>query len=228
MSAATSTPPLVGLIGRAQSGKDTLADFLVANHGYQKAACADPLRAALLGLDPIVANRNALDEFGFLNTQPMRYSEALDWYGYEEAKRRFPEVRRVLQRFGTEAIRALDSEFWVNQAKKRIENRTTPLVFTDVRFPNEVIAIVEAGGILVKVERPSTAPGSNNTLLSGSNATHSSETSLDNWGTEMLVVNDGSLADLEFSAQTVAAFAYSVFTEASEWDVPPDTSSDSD
>ncbi len=38
---------LIGLTGPAGSGKDTVADFLVARHGYTKLAFADKLRAEI-------------------------------------------------------------------------------------------------------------------------------------------------------------------------------------
>jgi len=35
---------LLGMVGRAGSGKDTVADILVRDHGWVKVACADPLK----------------------------------------------------------------------------------------------------------------------------------------------------------------------------------------
>jgi dephospho-CoA kinase len=38
---------IIGLTGYAQSGKDTVANILVENYGYQRVAFADPIRALL-------------------------------------------------------------------------------------------------------------------------------------------------------------------------------------
>ena len=46
--------PWIGLTGYPCSGKNALADVLVAEHGFTSIAFADPIREALLGLDPIV------------------------------------------------------------------------------------------------------------------------------------------------------------------------------
>ncbi|MDP5128626.1 MAG: hypothetical protein NWP37_02495, partial [Pontimonas sp.] len=80
--------------------------------------------------------------------------------GWEEAKRSYPDVRRLLQNLGTEAIRALDPGFWVRIAMKKALEADGPVVFIDTRFPNEIDAIRRQGGILVRVERPGCgAPG---------------------------------------------------------------------
>ena len=45
---------IIGLAGYAQSGKDTVAKFLVENHGFERVAFADPIRDLLYELNPIV------------------------------------------------------------------------------------------------------------------------------------------------------------------------------
>lgn len=44
---------VIGIAGRAGSGKDTIADYLVANHGFHKMAFADPIKSMLwqIGVD---------------------------------------------------------------------------------------------------------------------------------------------------------------------------------
>ena len=36
---------IIGITGRARSGKDTLAEFLVSDHGFVKLSFAAPIRA---------------------------------------------------------------------------------------------------------------------------------------------------------------------------------------
>ncbi|MGW0523042.1 deoxynucleotide monophosphate kinase family protein [Crossiella sp. NPDC003009] len=139
--------PSIGLVGPPGAGKDTLA-ALLAPHGYVRVALADPLRALALALDPIVTVTGG---------EPVRLFDVLARYGWEDAKRRVPEVRRTLQRLGTEVGRELAGpDVWLNRAVARIaELRAagTPAVITDVRFANEAESLRRLGVVLVRVRR---------------------------------------------------------------------------
>jgi hypothetical protein len=112
-------------------------------------------------------------------------------------------VRDFLQILGTEAMReGLHKNTWVNAllADYKAYNVSTDEVgnvtyrmphwlITDTRFPNELAAVREKGGIAIKVVR-------DNTTDIG--ATHSSETALDhitNWN--YVIDNNGSIEDLK-------------------------------
>lgn len=58
-------------------------------------------------------------------------------------------------------------------------------IITDMRFPNEMEAVVEKGGITIRVTRPGTATG-----------THPSEIALDDAEFNYEIINDGTLEDL--------------------------------
>ncbi len=199
-------PPLVGLLGRKRSGKDSLAEVLVGEFGFARVAFADPLKEAALGLDPLVGPTG----LPFAPARVMRrLSEVVDSIGWERAKE-VPEVRRTLQRLGTEAIRALDEGFWVRIAMRAVRElregpapatyparahaRGVPVVVTDVRLSNEAEAIQEAGGALVRIVRPGVESGDS----------HASEVALDDWPTNYVVVNDGTLDDLRAEARALA------------------------
>lgn len=173
---------LIGLIGKKRAGKDTFAAVLTERHGYEKVAFADPLREAALALDPIV--HVEIDKNG--EPDVMRYSEALEAFGYEKAKDLFPEVRTVLQRLGTDSIRALDAGFWVRAAMDRVAKIDGPVVVTDVRFPNEANAIRNAGGKLIRITRHA-QPGDD----------HPTETALDDYQEDYTVPNLASKDALE-------------------------------
>jgi len=133
---------IVGVTGYARAGKDSVADRLIARHGFKKMSFAGPLKEVLLKMDPIL---------GMNPMQPghtVSLSEALKRFGGEDGvKKLFPEYRRLLQKLGTEGIRAIDQEFWIKAAAKMImaEENEARLVFTDCRFPNEGRSILEAG-----------------------------------------------------------------------------------
>lgn len=173
--------PDFGLIGHKRTGKDTVAGHLRSFHGYAPMAFADPLRAAADALNPIVG----VDSSGKVT----RYADVLRVYGYETAKEAFPEVRRVLQVIGTEVGREIiGQDVWVEAAMKAADlaDDDVPLVFTDVRFPNEAEALAERGFVLVRLTRE--------TGLASD--PHPSETALDGCLVDYTVRNDGSLEDL--------------------------------
>lgn len=146
------TRPVIGLSGRAGAGKDTLAAILYSRFGYVRHAFADPLRDMALAIDPSIV----APEYG----EPY-LSDVVRWEGWDEAKKR-PDVRRFLQRLGTEGVRDhLGQDTWVRLTEQRIAASDAPdapdapaIVFTDVRYPNEVALVRRLGGLWVWIERP--------------------------------------------------------------------------
>lgn len=206
-------PALIGMIGRRRSGKDTFAKTLVEELDFRRVAFADPLRDAALALDPIVGPTSLP---GDLVPSYHRLSEVIDTLGWEVAKDFAPEVRRILQALGTDAIRKLDDEFWVRIAMERVGDLQTGMthsgwsgrvvrsfdghsvVVTDCRFPNEAEAIRQAGGVIVRVERPGATEAAEEDL-------HASETALDDYPEDYVVPNTGTLEDLAEHARQIAA-----------------------
>ena len=184
--------PFAGLTGFPNTGKDVLGQALVKNHGFTVVRIADPIREALEGLDPIVEFDPTEGQASLFPYQ--RLSQVVNDLGWETAKRTVPDIRRLLQNFGTESIRALDPGFWIRIALKKAEEVGGPVVFTDVRFPNEAEAIRRYGGILVRVERPGY----------GAVNDHASESALENVKPELIVLNVGPKRELEEHAKTVA------------------------
>lgn len=174
---------LIGLSGYAGSGKDEAAKVLVAG-GWRRDAFADRLRTFLYALNPLIP--------GHVGAGNLRLANVVDAYGWDAAKRTFPEVRQLLQRCGTEAGRAvLGSEVWVDALMREFDPANEALVVTDVRFPNEADAIRKAGGVLVRIERPGVGP---NTAPDGS--VHQSDVALDGYDFDVTVQNDGDVIDL--------------------------------
>jgi hypothetical protein len=166
---------IIGLSGYARSGKDTVAGMLIGLHGYENCAFAEPIRKAVYALNPMVK------DFGYT------LKGAVDAYGWDVAKTMFPEIRRLLQAFGTEVGRELfDEDFWVNQAFKGL-NVHSQVVFTDVRFPNEAARIKLYGGQVWRITRLGVGPINN----------HKSETALDNWDFDRTITNDADLQTLQ-------------------------------
>ena len=136
----TTLPRLIGLIGRKGAGKDTAAETLTARgYGNVKFAGAlkDMIRTLLAyqGLDADMIERMVE---GDLKEVPTEYLAG-----------RTP--RHAMQTLGTEWGRDLiDSDFWVKSAIRRAEG-VGHAVVTDVRFPNEMAAIHDAGGVCIGI-----------------------------------------------------------------------------
>ena len=163
---------IIGLSGYAQSGKDTVAELLCLNYGFKRISFALPMRDAVYTLNPIVEGGN-------------RVADLVDEYGWDVAKAN-PEVRRLLQVFGTEVGRELFGErFWIDQAFKRAEEYQR-VVFSDVRFPNEAKAILQRGGDVWRINRH------NHTAVNG----HTSEHAMDMFMFKHVIFNNGTLDDL--------------------------------
>lgn len=164
---------IIGLAGRARSGKNTAAAGLLA-HDYQAVAFADGLRLMALGIDPTIALQN-----GTTTT----YARLLAEIGYESAKQE-PDVRRFLQRLGTEGVReVLGPDTWVRRLMGSLLPDTR-YVITDVRFLNECVAIQARGGVVIRITRPGVP------LLD-----HPSESQIDDLPVNFEITNDNR-ADL--------------------------------
>lgn len=191
---------IVGMIGKKRSGKDTFAGTLVEERGFQRFAFADPLKDAVLKVNPIVfcagpkSDDPRAEVVGAAARQPRprRLQDVVRTLGWEEAKEN-REVRRLLQEYGV-AIREIQEDFWVRATLDRalaVEASGTPVVVTDVRFPNEADEVRERGGVIVRIVRPGQV----------SNDSHASETALDDYVEDVLIVNDGTLDDLAAKAR---------------------------
>lgn len=63
-------------------------------------------------------------------------------------------IREFLQYFGTKLVRRIKDNAWVESTINIINNENSELaLIPDVRFPNEVLAIKENGGIVIRLTR---------------------------------------------------------------------------
>jgi len=135
-----SKPVLLGLTGKAGSGKDTIANIL-RQRGFAQHAFAQPLKRGIetiFGLPPSIWDDREAKE------------APIDWLG--------KSPRYLAQTLGTEWGRHLVADdLWVtlamrawNEKKQSVNPR---MVISDVRFDNEAQAIIDAGGQVWRVVR---------------------------------------------------------------------------
>ncbi len=121
---------LIGLTGKARSGKDTVGQMLVG-YGLDRVAFADPIKRMLiegLGLGPEHVDSP-------LKEQP------IPWLG--------KSPRQLMQTLGTEWGRAQHPEIWTLIAGREITASRLAgrgVVITDVRFENEAAFVRRQGG----------------------------------------------------------------------------------
>ena len=173
---------IIGLTGYAQSGKDTVAQILVKRYGFTRVAFADPIREFAYDVNPIVdtvANEKIT----------LRYM--VDRDGWEGAKKH-EEVRKTLQRIGVAARNNFGDDFWIIKAMEKVKHADR-IVVTDVRFINEAkwIKNYEQSQIW-RIKR----------LGIGAVNNHVSESEMDGYKVDQILVNNGTLDELDFLINT--------------------------
>ena len=168
---------IIGLYGKARSGKDTVADMLMTKlDNSMKLAFAKPIK----------------DMLGVMSGMTHETMEKMK-------DKKLPHVgghslRYLMQELGTEWGRMqIHPMIWINLLQERMEmmaaiQNIEHFIITDVRFPNEAQWVLSKGGILIQVARPDQTP------IDASE--HSSETSCQRFEPHVTLLNDGSFADL--------------------------------
>ncbi|MCR8576455.1 hypothetical protein [Streptomyces sp. Isolate_219] len=191
--------PNIALMGRARSGKDTIAKRLIHQAQYVRVAFADPLKDMALRIDPRIVYGEGL-EWG---PQDTPLSLLVEHVGWERAKDEYPEVRRFLQHLG-QSIREQDEDFWLRQGLRKLDEAAKwnlPAVVTDVRYPNEYEALRGRGFVMTRVTRPEPGEIIDWNSIGGD---HESETALSEHEYDVLVRNNGPLAQLYQDADLLA------------------------
>ena len=153
--------------GQARSGKSTAAEYLQRHQGGLILPIAGPLYSIL------EYAQNTCD-----------FSPRKD--------------RQFLQWVGTDWAREEDENVWINLLMKRIgkiPENVTNIYVPDVRFPNEVRKLRDAGFLIIRVERD--VAESDPSFGSGSRV-HDSETALDSTSTEkwdFVVQNNSTITE---------------------------------
>lgn len=186
----------IGLCGTAGAGKDYTYALLRKHFpGINRIAFADPLKSILIATDPIILPDRT------------RLSDVLFEMSFDKAKREHLEIRRLLQKLGTDGIRnTLGQDIWIRTALDK--GREGLNVFTDVRFPNEADAIRAEGGLVVRVTRPA-AP-----LLRSEFMSHASERDSSGIHEDFTFENDGNAENVD----ALVKYVRSVLDDANDAD----------
>jgi hypothetical protein len=140
---------IVGFVGFISAGKDTAADYLVNLHEFRRDSFASTLKdavAAIFGWDRTLLEGRTKEARAWREQVDAWWSKRLD----------LPNLtpRWVLQYWGTEVLRgAFHDEIWIASLENKIRKTQDNIVISDVRFPNEIHAIRNAGGIVIRIKR---------------------------------------------------------------------------
>jgi hypothetical protein len=169
---APPRPRLIGLTGRARSGKDTAADYLVRRYGFVKHSFAAPIRefvARIAGM--------TLSELEQTKELPLHWLNGVT-------------PRHLMQTVGTEWGRdSVDQALWIKSCFARASRDLAAgrsVVICDVRFDNEAEELRRLDGQVWAITREG----------SGTTTAHSSEAGVALGLTRLTLVNSGPVEGL--------------------------------
>ena len=178
---------IIGISGKAGSGKDTAAKMLevlyanpdisyedFANKRYKNFADIQIVHFA----DSLKETAQVLFRIGECETNTQEVKKTtINWID--------KTVRELLQGIGQGLRDAIDPNLWVKILFANTEDWSNYII-ADVRYPNEVYAIKKRNGVLIRIDRKGAGAGN-----------HSSETALDNYKEwDVHIENNGSIEDL--------------------------------
>jgi len=140
---------IIGVNGFIGSGKDTVSDYLQQKYGFEHVSFADTLKQAVSAVFGW-----PMDMLEGKTKESREWREQIDsWWSQRLG---MPELspRWVLQQWGTNLCRRnFHPDIWVASLEKHLTNTDHNIVISDCRFVNEIAAIRNQGGKLIRVNR---------------------------------------------------------------------------
>jgi hypothetical protein len=140
---------IIGLSGRIGSGKDTVADYLEKQHGFNRYSYANAVKdclSLLFGWDRELLNGYTKESRTFREQPDVWWSKRL---GIENFSPRF-----AMQYIATDVFRKhFHDQIWVASLEKKLQSETKNCVVTDCRFVNEFYSIKSLNGLTIRIER---------------------------------------------------------------------------
>lgn len=187
MTAPTQKPTLIiGLVGQAGAGKDTVAEILFGLWRRDGIECSqlsfsDPIKKMAIKF---------IQEFGYSLVEASEYV-----FNREMKEVVIPRIgisaRHIMQTLGTEwGQRCIGCDVWIRVLEQRLqaycERKVTHFVISDVRFAPEVDWLRSQGAVIWRIERPGVAPVREHVSESGAAMIRANR----------VILNDGTIDDL--------------------------------
>ena len=207
---------IIGVCGFIGSGKDTIADYLVNIHEFRRESFANALKdsvASVFGWDRTMLEGRT--------KEAREWREEVDTWWAERLAMPTLTPRWVLQYWGTEVCRKnFHDDIWIAALENKLRQAKDNIVISDVRFPNEILSIKNAGGKIVWVQRGELPEWYNSAIQAnqGSNIglnemkyrkIHSSEWAWVGTDFDSILTNDGTLEDLYNQIESVLGITVS-------------------
>ena len=200
---------IIGLVGLKGCGKDTVADYLLAHQdNWVKGSFADSLKdtcACVFGWDRELLEGSTQDSRAWRETVDTWWAGRLDKPGFTP--------RIALQLVGTDLWRnQFNNDIWLLSFEKKLLMIEENVVITDCRFPNEIELIQRLSGNIVRVKRGEDPPWWDIAVADNEEReniehnpmmprvypeVHASESSWAGCTEDNVIVNNGTLEDLE-------------------------------
>lgn len=142
---------IIAFAGRKQSGKTTCSEFIAK---YVNGSIETFDSAKIYNFADPLKKDICMNILGLTHNQC--YGEDIDkntltdieWEGKKL------NAREVMQFVGTNIFRKMKNDVWSGATINKIKNEQTKLaIIADCRFPNEVEAVKDVGGIVIKLTR---------------------------------------------------------------------------
>lgn len=188
---------ILGFSGKALSGKDSAADYLIDQYGWDKKtgfaynlkeACSNIFNRNLTMFTtqegkshtftvPVKVDHRLIE--GVVGWMRRTHNVAIDDIDYRSLLgKKLYTPRDILQFVGTEVMRTYAVNYHIDVVVNSLSS-ADKVVVADVRFENEASGILDAGGYLIRLERPLKLREQYGTVA---DTNHPSEIALDGWG----------------------------------------------
>ncbi|MFI6512935.1 hypothetical protein ACIBCT_35500 [Streptosporangium sp. NPDC050855] len=192
---------IIGLSGYGGVGKDTVADLLVREHGYKRFAFADALKVMLTEINPIIDAPGYEEARGYpIDWAARRLGDLVADLGWDDAKREYPEIRRLLQDTGEAVKKVAGERAWVNIVLDQLPGHGR-VVVSDVRFLHEAcalrdrVSVVDGRFKVVRIHRDGVGPVND----------HASEYFMPGTENHLFDLSSTPLADMPLKVRELAA-----------------------
>jgi hypothetical protein len=140
---------IIGVCGLIGAGKDTVADYLVNVHEFRRESFANTLKdavSAVFGWDRVLLEGRT--------KEAREWREHIDTWWAQRLQIHDLTPRWVLQHWGTDVLRQhFHDDIWVASLENKLRKTRDHIVISDCRFPNEIKAIKQQGGKVIRVVR---------------------------------------------------------------------------